>query len=279
MSIPKRHHYVPRFLLVNFLDNEGKLWVRQCDNEKVWQNSPEAAYVERHRYSLIDYKGHRDPALEQTYAVLEGATKTIVDKLLCAARSDRSPNLEQAEKAIWDEFIYHQMKRVPAVTNMLAEKLSWAERLEAAICTLRSRGIQIDSEELAKIRSPEVLDRITQNATVKALAADSPIIRTLLGAAEIEIGVAKNSSAFVIGSRPIGRAGEGLLSASQGKALMWFPIASDVAVRPLFDGDGRTIRLDDEAVHAINTESLRQSDYVAGHSKELVQSIRKPETV
>ena len=273
MSIPKRHHYVPRFILANFVDAEGKLWVRRVSDGMVWSAVPEDVYVERHRYSSIGPAGKRDPELEKAYSVLEGVTKPVVDKLVAAGRSSQTPAITIAEKAAWDEFLYHQMKRVPAVTAALEKKQGWGERLEAAVERLRERGLVADEETLAEMRSPAGLARLKQNATVKALSADSPLVRILLGAANIEVGTAPIGTSFVISSHPIAGIRSGILLAKSDGAEMWMPIASDVAVRVAFDATLRTVPLTTDKVTSINRDSRAQGEFLAGASKHLIESM------
>ena len=272
MSIPKRHHYVPRFILANFVDDAGKLWVQRSSGGTVWSAVPEDVHVERHRYSSVDPAGNRDPELEKAYSVLEGVTKPIVDQFLTAGRSGRPPVITVAEKAAWDEFLYHKMKRVPAATAALEKKQGWGERLDAAIERLRERGLAVDEETSAELRSPDSLARLKQNATVKALSADSPLVRILLGAANIELGVAPTEISFVISSHPIAGIRAGLQSAESGASEMWLPIASDVAVRVAFGVEFRTVALTLDKVASINRDSRAQGDFVAGASKDLVES-------
>jgi hypothetical protein len=262
MSIPKRHHYVPRFILANFVDGTGTLWVRRVKEGTIWSAVPEDVYVERHRYSSVDPAGNRDPELEKAYSVLEGVTKPIVDQLLVAGRSGRPPDITVAEKAVWDEFLYHQMKRVPAATTALEKKQGWSERLDAAVEKLRGRGLAVDEGTMAELRSPDGLARLKQNATVSALFADSPLVRILLGAANIEVGVAPNGASFVISSHPIAGIRAGLQSVKSGISEMWLPIASDVAVRVVFGGEPRAVALTPDKVASINRDSCAQGDFL-----------------
>lgn len=273
MSIPKRHHYVPRFILANFVDCGGKLWVRRVNGGTVWSAVPEDVYVERHRYSSVDPAGNRDPELEKAYSVLEGLTKPIVDQLLAAGRSGRPPVITVAEKAVWDEFLYHQMKRVPAAMAALEKKHGWGERLDAAVERLRERGLAVDEETMAELRSRDGMARLKQNATVKALRADTPLIRILLGAAIIEVGVAPTGASFVISSHPIAGIRTGLQLGESRASEMWLPIASDVAVRVAFGGELRTVALTRDKVASINRDSCAQGDFLAGASKDLVESV------
>lgn len=114
MTNPQRQHYVPRFILANFVDDAGKLWIRRVSGGDTWFAKPDDVYVERHRYSWLDEDGSREPELERAYSVLEGGTASVVAEFLQAARVGRSPVLTTVEMSTWTEFLYHQMKRVPA---------------------------------------------------------------------------------------------------------------------------------------------------------------------
>lgn len=272
MSIPKRHHYVPRFVLANFVDHAGKLWVQRVSGGEVWSAVPENVYVQRYAYSLVDAEGNRDPEVERAYSVLEGAPKPIVDKFLAAGRTGSPPVITVAEKAVWDEFLYHQMKRVPAVMATLEAKQGWADRLEAVVERLRERGLAVDEEELADLRSPASL-ALKRNAQVKALSTDSPLIRVLLGAASIEIGAAPAGNSLVISSHPIAGIRAGIQSAETGASEMWLPIASDVAVKVSFGGQPQTVELTPDKVASINRDSRAQGEFLAGASEKIVKSV------
>jgi hypothetical protein len=155
----------------------------------------------------------------------------------------------------------------------LENKQGWDERLDAAIERLRGRGLVVDEKTMAELRSPEGLARVKQNATVKALSTDSPLVRILLGAANIEIGVAPAGASLVISSHPIAGVRAGLQSVESGASEMWLPIASDVAVRVAFGGELRTVALAADRVNSINRASLGQGDFLAGSSKDLVEAL------
>jgi hypothetical protein len=273
MTNPKRHHYVPRFILANFVDDVGKLWVTRVSGGNVWSAKPDDVYVEGHRYSWLTKDGSRDSELEQAYSVLEGETVPVVAEFLRAARARCSPVLTAAAMDTWTEFLYHQMKRVPAVTYALVRTRSWEARLELAIGALRDRGITVGEDKLTDLRSPDGLARLFQNATVGALLADAPPIRQLLASATVELGLAPVGSSFLIGSHPIAGVRSGIEGAPQLSTDMWLPIASNVAVKVAFGGKARTVALTAEKVASINRDSCLQSEYVAGSSRELVGAV------
>jgi hypothetical protein len=252
MNTPKRHHWVPRFLLQNFCDASGLLWVQQLETGAVWQAIPENVFVERHRYSTIEEDGHRDPQLELDYARLEAAASPIVSSLIAAARSGSPPDLSPTDREKWDTFFYHQFKRVPAMTRQLTRQKSWEQRIEKAISKVTDTGVPADADAIANLRSKAGRSKIVQNATVKALGTPaSDIVRLLLNRAVLVLEVASPGSEFVIGDRPIVNAGKGLASGAQ----MWLPLAPDVAVRPAFGSTAHTVRISETEVAAINSFS------------------------
>lgn len=273
MNIPKRHHFVPRFILANFAGGDGKLWVRSLVSGSAWSATSENVYVEGHRYSTIESDGSRDGALETSYSELEGAAKPVVDKLISAARIGAPPVLDGDERAIWNEFFYHQLKRVPAMTKAVAAKEGWTERLEAVIDGLESRGIHPSPELLAELRSPAGLAAMTQNATVLALSKPpAELVQSMLNASKIEVAFTVAGKAFLIGDRPIANAAAGVASG----APLWFPIAPDVAVRPIFDPqpEGHSaVAMGANQVASINAAIAAQCDQVASCSKALLMAI------
>lgn len=199
MTSPKRHHFVPRFILANFAGADGRLWVGSRATRKTWNTAPENVFVEQHRYSAIRDDGSRDPALEARYSKLEGDAKPIVDTILASARAGRPPVTSASDKRTWDAFFYHQVKRVPAVSSALAGKQGWAERLEVAIARLEKAGVRADAATLEKLRSDQGLEVIAQNAKVKALATEpSAALEVLLQASTLEVAVASEGAAFLI---------------------------------------------------------------------------------
>lgn len=77
----------------------------------------------------------------------------------------------------------------------------------------------------------------------------------------------------MIGSHPIAGIPSGLTAGAELSTDMWFPIASDVAVKVAFGGIARTVALTAETVTSINRDSCRQSEYVAGASGQLVETV------
>ena len=51
---PKRHHYIPQFLLKNFLDDSGRFWVFDREEGKPHQGTPTNTFVRRNLYRTMN---------------------------------------------------------------------------------------------------------------------------------------------------------------------------------------------------------------------------------
>lgn len=57
---PVRHHYVPRFLLSNFVTEANSLWVYDTEVKKSWLGCPEATGYEKHWHTVVRNDGTKD---------------------------------------------------------------------------------------------------------------------------------------------------------------------------------------------------------------------------
>lgn len=84
MGATKLHHYVPRFYLRRFADEDGKFWVWDKIRDKVFRTNPKRIGAGSNFYRLYDFaKLGRDPlTLEKQFADLEGQVSLITDQWL-----------------------------------------------------------------------------------------------------------------------------------------------------------------------------------------------------
>jgi hypothetical protein len=80
MSIPKLHHYVPRFYLNYFADSNEQFWIWNKDSESVFKGNPYGVAAENHFYRIPEFIGtETDPLfLERNLALLEGKVARIL---------------------------------------------------------------------------------------------------------------------------------------------------------------------------------------------------------
>ena len=81
VSNPKRHHYVPKMLLQNFTDDNGRLYVfdRRLPEKGVRISSPKQAFVENNMYLQYAYGGgEKDYSIEHSLSQLEGYASLVI---------------------------------------------------------------------------------------------------------------------------------------------------------------------------------------------------------
>lgn len=79
MSYPRFHHYVPRFYLSRFVDENGRLWVFDKYARRIFPTTPENIAGENRFYYFDDLEAiGQDPLLmERQFADLESEARNI----------------------------------------------------------------------------------------------------------------------------------------------------------------------------------------------------------
>lgn len=115
MSGPKRQHYVPKMILEGFTDCNGRLYSFNKKHPKtgIIQTNPENLLLQKHIYTQIGDRNKKNFDVEKRLASLESDTAPIIQKIICAARAGKYPELTLPERKTWDEFVFSQSLRVP----------------------------------------------------------------------------------------------------------------------------------------------------------------------
>lgn len=278
MSEPKRHHYVPKVLLRNFVDEAGELFVYDKDVplEGIRRRSPTMVLRELHLYTTVSATGERDSSQEQRYQRLETSARPVLDKLIDAARAGRLPALVPAEKLLWDEFIYEQWRRVPEQHRSLYKESDWEAQIADAVKSLELRiGRALRSDELDQVAEFSVERRFRHGVLVGALGKQSTNALATLGNRGLFIGRAPVGRSFVVGSRPIVRFRSPTSDRLDDHGVeFWLPIAHDVIVSPgAARGTEQMLDLDIAMVRKVNRAAWKQSSKVVAKSAQLLTSL------
>lgn len=114
-NVPRRHHYVPRSLLANFTNTEGKLWTYDAEQKKSWHGKPAATGFERDLYAVTGEDGDKDfDAVEKFLAAtVDGPGAGAVSGLL------GGECLPAKRWVCFIGFVAAQMVRTPAFFDRL----------------------------------------------------------------------------------------------------------------------------------------------------------------
>ncbi len=94
---PHRHHYIPRMILRNFLNDQKGLyfWRRDFPVRDVKSTTPENLFVEENLYTVIGEEGERDVSAELGFARMERPAAHMIRQLLDIVRAGKTPRLDE----------------------------------------------------------------------------------------------------------------------------------------------------------------------------------------
>lgn len=113
MSIPKRHHYVPKFYLERFTDSAGFLWVFDKQTDRVFQSRPVNLAAQGWFYEASELQGtETDPIfLESQFAGLETEAANITACWLQQVEIGDSITIPEVNRDIMSLYIVTQLFR------------------------------------------------------------------------------------------------------------------------------------------------------------------------
>ena len=286
---PRQHHYIPKFLLNNFTDDDGHLWAAHRLTGKVFRTIPDKLFREKDLYVSHDISPSTSgPQYRTDYASrevelskLEGLAAPIVSKIIESVRQEQLPKLSIDENRKFMEFFLSIYRRNPIMLDQITE-CYFDDYYQAATKTAAETSSDLPSKE-DLYQDPEITEYINlskQNTKSKFAAGDHKLIRDKDEAAMRDAGlyiikILNTKRSFVMGSCAFSIKQHGI------KEPDLLPIASDIAIA-LIRGFGQERLLfvkpdnrGDEKIKAINTDSTAQSDIIVGRSEILVRSLMK----
>ena len=268
----KRNHYLAEMLSGRFTDKDGKLYCcPQKEPEKIFRTTPKNVFLESDLYIQRDEHGKRDASVEKGLSQLEGKANGVIEKIVSSARVGMHPGLTPDEKKIWDEFFCKQWKRLPL---WCAETISDDSLYKKCLDGFENERRPLTDYERRRFNDPKRKERILKNNWVKSVELPGGELMRVLGDKGLCVAVIRNSKkSVVIGSNPIIRNGHTRLDDPAAEAL--FPIAHDVVVSAcLSRGEEKLVDVNDSAhIRQINEAICKQSDMIAGRSRELIKSL------
>jgi hypothetical protein len=85
MSVPRRHHFVPRFCLAYFVDKHGRVWTYDAEADAPRDNIPDETGLERDYHTVTRENGELDTTLEAILGDLEGQAAPIYARMVQGA--------------------------------------------------------------------------------------------------------------------------------------------------------------------------------------------------
>jgi hypothetical protein len=211
MNVPILHHYVPRFYLKRFADQQGRFWVWEKSTQKVFQTNPYGVAAEKHFYRVPDFIGTEvDPLfLERELAELEGKaaqiTQTWVDSFDAMRPMERIP-ISPQDRGHMAAFISVQFLRTTEQRDILALFAAGTGHYRLGISP--EERINLHAQMLHSGLVEEIAERIEKSIWLFAR-----------NGSETPLWTSDNPVSFKTGDSRMWLKGPGILSA--GSYLVW----------------------------------------------------------
>lgn len=273
---PKRHHYVPRFILRTFANATGKLTIHNKKLNRSHTTSIENCFVIRHDNTIELSDGTKDYQLEEFYAKVESQFSGIYRTLIEHAIGGRHVRFDQGARMCTIQFMYNFRKRSPdfrkSVLNRFDEE-RFFEKIRSDPTYLQS----YPAEEIDFALSDEGRTKIITRA--RLITRAKQVGKTISAMKNRGISYATPSSdrkSFAIFSNPTLNYAPQDRSVLVGQSEQWAIIHPKVAIRigpP--EQDGEVLRLPDHQVRKVNLDFFRQSSEVGSSQAPLLLSLAK----
>ncbi|MDG4904552.1 MULTISPECIES: DUF4238 domain-containing protein [unclassified Mesorhizobium] len=276
---PADHHFVPQFLLRNFVDAAGELHVydRRTSQRGVFNNSPEKVFFESQLYTAYEKDLSKNVDLELAFANLEGVLAPVVDRIVQGARQGQDVAPHPGERQLLALYTYFQWKRVPDNFKQYASVGTIREDGEKALRKFEAEFGALNDQEREHFQKDETWRRMLQNVRRDVIARGNPAIVEAINNKRLCIVRTSNPAhAFIISSYPVYKLHHpGRANLDDPELEMWFPIASEVSLvwvglggdtlfKPLFDG---------VEIRKLNKAAAAKANMIASRSPQLTASL------
>ena len=283
----KRHHYIPQFLIKNWADELGRVWVYNQKEQRIYRTSTANVFVARDLYTYQEgLDGPKSDEIEKQFAREEGKVSAVIEKIIKGARDKHSPRLNSDEVYSCQKFLLSFVRRTPE-SQARVSNYDGDVFFEAVKQTPGSSDHGLDDPAVlySVPRVEELKQMVESNSAARFAAGD---IADHQAQAEAYASMTGLESRVILNSRrsfALGSLGycyvDKLLKKGKFHTVAWFPIAPDV-VLALTDAPGRMrascIMRDgeeDRFVRQVNKSIETLSGYIIGRDKQLLEAYRR----
>lgn len=276
MNTPKKHHYVPQWLIRKWASDKGKVFGisrRDLGNLRLFRSKPLAVNMQNNLYSYEQSDGTKDARLEtQFYAPLDGAASKLTNEIVSTLEDGKQPVLdEKARRLLWQFYMYNSRKRHPDAWDKYLSKVDYSSVKERTIQALVEKGVE--SERARKeVESVDVDAKVRSLSIQKARAIQSEDVLDIFQNIGVRYCVAPEGTSFILPDVPF----KEITTNPDDARPIWFPIDPKYAISPYGLEGGHDIQaLDKAQIRAINETWYRQSTTIIATTEAHLKSLAK----
>ena len=283
----KLHHYIPRFLIKNWADGSGKVWVYNQNTQCIYRSSPRNVFAKNYLYAYQHSLGaEKSDAFEKRFSCEESAVSEIFRRIIVTARKKQILSLDSQETFHCRSFLISLVRRIPESQDRIRDYngdafLEAVRRLPDA----KSMGLDDPNILYQDKRVLEMKKMVESNVSAVFASGTSPRDRIRshdyarrTGMHVVSLG--NSERGFVLGSHGFSYATERDKDGNYRRSA-WFPFAPDIALaltdQPEFVWNSyfEDSEKEDRFTREINKSTLILSKYVVAKDKQLLKNLRR----
>lgn len=169
MSEPKRHHYIPQFILRNFLNENNKLYYWNTGKQEIEERNTKSIYMEFNLYRDEKNNPENPTIIEKKFSALEGKVANLINNKIIGKRTIK---ITRDENELLRKYLfllsfrsaarkeqYSNAKFDPLTEAVLSSKLVDNDYEDL---WLRELEIILDLKDLKKVKENNDLSIVTQ---------------------------------------------------------------------------------------------------------------------
>lgn len=283
----KRHHYIPKFIIKNWANSSGKVWVLNQENHEIFETSIENVFVKSNLYTLQgSFEGLKSDEIEKSLAQQESKVAPVIKKIIAGARQLSPPQLTDLEFLECQKFLISITRRTPeALAKILVEDNpeSYLEAMKDIPAIKDNRNTPNES----KGEHIETEDKFLKRNEIPIIASGlTPAYQSQVNAFAAKRGL---ESLVILNPR------RSLLHGSYGyfqirqlttdrrfHTAAGFPVAPDVTLGFTYhpdrfrNGQFERCSVEDKFVRKFNTSVVSVSKFVIAKDERLLEKYRDP---
>lgn len=283
----KRHHYIPKFIIKNWANSSGKVWVLNQQNHEIFETSIDNVFVKSNLYTLQGgFEGLNVDEIEKSLAQQESKVAPVINKIIAGARQLSPPQLTEMEFLECQKFLISITRRTPeALAKILVEdnRESYLEAIKDIPAIKDNRNIPNESKGEHIGTKDKFLKRNEIPIIVSGL---TPAYQSQVNAFAAKRGL--ESFAIQNPRRSLLHGSYGYFMIRQlGKdrrihTAASFPVAPDVTLAFTYHPDRfrngcfERFSLEDKFVRKFNTSVVSVSKFVIAKDEKLLVKYRDP---
>lgn len=268
---PKRHHYIPKFIIKNFYNEGGRTFYFEKKNKTLKSKVAKSIFWAENLYSIVKSDDTYDPFIESAFSPLETRWAELFREINNIIRSGKHPIINAGHRYAIQSFLYYQSKRTPQRLDAIDAR----PHVDAVLEEFRKLHPNRADEAESLVKGP-ACESIVKSAKAYAVAYNGGAVMDIMNRKDLVfLTTGSSKMSFILGSSPLRRFGVGSSDLRHSSVELSMPIAPDVVVG--LAGMGGAIRFatvnDSQAVRRYNEDTAADSEAFIGQSEKLVRSL------